>query len=427
VNLTIRVATEDFTPLTERVDKTVRPWIPRGTLTAEVSVAGPPAALQLSGRAEFAASSFKLPDPLPVATHLRLSARLDSAGIAIERLDGELGQGPFWISGRWDCLLPGKPLSLWVTAQDALVVDDPLARLRVKPDAMLTWSESHGLKLTGRAEVPLLIYHREFSTTTPGARSAVRQVSAPRLRLIPVESGGFLIPGIEGLEALELDLKVMTTGEVRIENSVLGVLLTVDGHLGGTASEPALSGVIRSRPNRGEVKLAPGTFLRIESAEIHLPEEPGRPATVSFHGRVGTGEGAIQVVVEGPTDAPTLTLKSDPPQPQKDLLARLAFGVAPGAVSGETGAATLAMVLYGQMQDEWPSADRKEGFFDRIRPTVIPGDTTQHRVPWELPPTANMKSTSLRTEYVYNSYFSIIGETNREGDVGGDVKLRIRF
>ena len=226
---------------------------------------------------------------------------------------------------------------------------------------------------------------------------------------------------------LELDLKLTTPGEVRIENSVVGVLVSVDGHLGGTASDPALSGTIQSRPQRGEVKLAPGTFMRIESAEAQLPEEAGRPANVRFHGRVGTGEGAIQVLVEGPMDSPSLTLKSDPPQPQKDLLARLAFGVAPGAVSGETGAATLALYLYGQATDEWPSADRKEGFFAKFRPTVIPGDTTQHHLPWELPPTANMRSTSLRTEYVYNHYFSIIGETNREGDVGGDVKLRIRF
>ena len=48
-------------------------------------------------------------------------------------------------------------------------------------------------------------------------------------------------------------------------------------------------------------------------------------------------------------------------------------------------------------------------------------------LPWELPPTGTLRSTSLRTEYVYNHYFSIIAETNREGDVGGDLKLRIRF
>jgi hypothetical protein len=90
--------------------------------------------------------------------------------------------------------------------------------------------------------------------------------------------------------------------------------------------------------------------------------------------------------------------------------------------------AAVAIYLYGQAKEDWPSADRKEGFFDRFRPTVVAGETTlQRRVPWELPPAGTMRSTSLRTEYVYNAYFSIVGETNREGDVAGDLKLRIRF
>jgi len=428
VDVTLRISTDDFTPLLDRMDKKARVWVPRGGLSAEVSVSGPLDKLQLSGRAEFAALSFKPPDPLPMATDLRLSARLDSGGVTIDMLDGILGQGPFWASGRWDWMQPGRPMTLWVTAQDALVVDDPLARLRVRPDALLTWEEKKGLRLTGRVEVPLLIYHREFGASTMGSRGTARAVTAPKLRLIPAESGGFLIPGIEGLEALDLDLKLTTPGEVRIENSVVGILLSVEGHLGGTASDPALSGIIRSREHRGEVKLAPGTFLRIDTAQVNLPEEAGRAATVAFHGHVGAGEGAIQVVVEGPMDGPSLSLKSDPPQPQKDLLARLAFGIAPGAVSGETGVATLALYIYEQAQDDWPNADRKEGFLDKIRPSVIPGDSSQtRRVPWELPPTGTLKSTSLRTEYVYNYYFSIIAETNREGDVGGDLKLKIRF
>jgi hypothetical protein len=429
IDLTLRVATDDFTPLLERVNTPVRAWIPHGGLTAQVYLTGPLESPRLGGRAEFFALKFKPPDPLPLATDIRLSARLDESGVVIEMADGLLGKGPFWASGSWNCFEPNQPLTLWVTGQDVLVVDDPLARLRVRPDALLTWDARRGLKLSGRLEVPLLIYHREFGAATPGVHGATRQVAAPRLRLIPAETGGFLIPGIgEGLEALELDLKLSTPGEVRIENSTAGILVSVDGQLTGTATDPALSGRIRSRPNRGEVKLAPGTFMRIESAEAWLPEEAGRPPTVTFHGRVGTGEGAIQINVEGPLDNPSLSLKSDPPMSQKDLLGRLAFGIAPGAVSGETGVATLAVYLYDQAKDDWPNADRREGFFDRIRPTVIPGDSSQQRrVPWELPPTGTLRSTSLRTEYVYNYYFSIIGETNREGDVGGDLKLKIRF
>jgi len=427
VGITVRVVSRDFTPLLDRMLPQTRIWIPRGELSVEMNLAGPLGKAVLTGRADFYAESWRPPAPLPEATALRMVARLDEAGVVVDMADGLLGKAPFWASGRWDLFRPGKPLNLWVTAQQALVVDDPLVRLRVTPDAELTWAEGKSLKLTGRLEVPLVIYHREFSAAVPGGRTAARQVATPRLRLIPAESGGFLIPGIEGLDMLEIDLRVKSTGEVRIENSVVGVLVSVDGQLGGTPTEPALSGTIRSRERRGEVKLAPGVFMRIESAEAFLPEAPGRSPTIQFQGRVGTGEGAIQILVNGPMESPSLALKSDPPMPQKDLLSRLAFGLGTGTVSGETGVATLAVLLYEQAQNKWPDADSKESFLDRLRPSVIPGESTQRRVPWELPPTGTVRSTSLRTEYVYNSYFSIIAETNREGDVGGDLKFRIRF
>jgi hypothetical protein len=427
VDLSVRLQTDDLSPLLDRLSRQARAWIPPGRLAAEIALRGPPSKLELTGRAEFTAPRFKPPPPLAEALDLRVVARLDPDGVAIEATDGVLGQGPFWASGRWDAFRPGRPLSLWMTAWDALVVDDPLARLRVKPDVVLTWSENHPVKVAGRVEIPLAIYHREFSANTPGARTA-RTVSPPRLRLVPGESGGFIIPGIEGLEAVEIDLQFVTTGEFRIENSVVGVLLRAEGQLTGTAAEPALSGVIRSMERRGEVKLARGNFLRIESLEALLPEDIGRNPTIRFQGRVGSGEGAIVVDVEGPFDNPSLVLKSEPPLPQKDLLARLAFGQGQGAVTNETGVVTLAIYLIEQTQESWPSADRKETFFNRIRPVVVPGETSQQRrVPWELPPAGTLRSTSLRTEYVYNSFFSIVAETNREGDVGGDLKLRIRF
>ncbi|HVE39589.1 MAG TPA: translocation/assembly module TamB domain-containing protein [Planctomycetota bacterium] len=428
LDLSLRLLTDDLTPFLDRLTPQARIWIPHGGLAVEVALRGPASKPTLSGRAEFSALTWKPPPPLGEARDIRVSARLDADGIAFDMVDGLLGQGPFWASGRWDAFRPGTPLSLWITGRDALAVADPLARLRVKPDVMLTWTQGDYVRLSGRVEIPLAIYHREFAAATPGGtRVVTRQVAPPRLRLIPGESGGFLIPGIEGLEGLELDLRFETTGEFRIENSVAGVLLHAEGQIGGTAAEPALSGVIRSLPRHGEVKLAPGNFLRVDFAEAVLPEELGRVPTIRFEGSVGVGEGTIQVRVEGPLDNPALTLKSDPPQPQKDLLGRLAFGLGTGSFSSETGVATLAVYIYSQAQDDWPSADRKEGIFDRFRPQVVaPYDQTR-RKPWELPPQGTLRSTALRTEYVLNTYFSIIAETNREGDVGGDLKLRIRF
>jgi autotransporter translocation and assembly factor TamB len=428
LDLSLVLLTDDLSPFLDKMTPQARIWIPHGGLAVEVALRGPLSKPALTGRAEFSTPLWKPPAPLPEAQDIRVVARLDADGIAFDMVDGLLGKGPFWASGRWDAFRPGTPFFLWITGRDALAIADPLARMRVKPDVTLTWTQGDYVRLSGRVEIPLAIYHREFAAVTPGGtRVATRQVAAPRLRLIPGESGGFLIPGIEGLEGLELDLHVVTTGEFRIENSVAGVLLQAEGQLSGTAAEPAISGVVRTVQRHGEVKLAPGNFLRVDFGEAVLPEELGRVPTIRFEGHVGVGEGMIQVRVEGPLDNPALTLKSDPPQPQKDLLGKLAFGLGTGSFSSETGVATLAVYIYSQAQDDWPSADRKEGILERFRPQVVaPYDATK-RKPWELPPQGTARSTALRTEYVLNDYFSIIAETNREGDVGGDLKLRIRF
>lgn len=422
----IAIETDDLSPVLDLLPASVRPWLPRGRLTATVGVEGPLSKPEVTGAAEFAADRFRPPAPLAEAADLRVQARLDQDGLAVEAISGQLGQGPFRVSGRWDVLRPNLPLSLAVTGRDVLVVDDPLARLRVTPDVVLTWEEGRPLKLAGHVDIPLLIFHREVSATAPGSRP-VRSVEAPRLHLIPGEAGGYLVPGIEGLEMVQIDLQFATTGEARVENGVVGVLLHAEGELTGTATNPVLSGRIRSEERRGEIKLARGNFMRIESLEIVVPRKVGHLPSVRFNGKVGAGEGAIEVNVDGPLEHPQLILKSDPPQPQKDLLARLAFGLGTGAVSGETGIATVAVLLYSQTQDQWPSATRREGFFDRFRPSVVPGETNQQRPPWELPPQANLQSTSLRTEYEINSVFSIVAETNREGDVAGDLRVKIRF
>jgi len=47
--------------------------------------------------------------------------------------------------------------------------------------------------------------------------------------------------------------------------------------------------------------------------------------------------------------------------------------------------------------------------------------------PWELPTRGTARGTAVRTEYLLNEYFSIVAESDREANLSGDLKLRIRF
>src|SRR5581483_5762102 len=253
-------------------------------------------------------------------------------------------------------------------------------------------------------------------------------VAAPKVRLPAAPSGGVLVPlGIAAPWPVDLDLAILTSKPVRIENALVGTLLSADLHVGGTLAEPALSGTVESR--QGEVKLATGIVLRIDRLKVELPRRTGDFPSVYFKGHTGKGEGSITVTVAGPLEAPSLTLASDPPRKQEELIAALAFGRTTGDVGGEQALGMAAGKALAQVTDERPSADPKDGFWQRLDLGVTSEDAPDptKRLPWELPPTSSARGTILRTEYLLSPLFSVVVESDREANVSGDLKVRFHF
>ncbi len=428
LDLRLDVDSKDLAFVADRMSEATRPWLPPARGRARAVLTGTISQPSWSVELEASAPRWQPPAPLGAVDGLRVSASLDASGLDLRSVEGTLGLGAFRARGRWDLFAPKRPLSLKLAGRNLLALGTDLVRLRVNPEVELAWSEAAGARLSGRVEVPLFLFHREFGPPSASAADEGRELAPPRLLLSPAEEGGFFIPGLEGLTGLALDLEVVSAGDVRIENGVVAAILEGRGRLAGTAERPIVSGTLQVRRRKGEVKLGAGIFIRVDQAEAVLPADPGKSATVDFQGRSGIGDDAIQIRVFGPLSGPSLSLSSNPARPQKELLARLAFGQGPGAVSGTGAGGTAALRIFTELQEERPIAERKEGFFGRIKPTVVPGEVPgQRRVPWELPPAGTLRGTAIRTEYVYNSFLSVVAETNRAGDVAGDLKVRFRF
>jgi autotransporter translocation and assembly factor TamB len=363
-----------------------------------------------------------------VLTNLVVSGRLDERGVEFYALDGRLDHGPFRAIGRWDFRTERKEARLHLVGENVLVLSDRLGRVRVSPDVWVSGSAEAGWKVDGSAEFPSVLFYGELGDPQASREGQVKAAAAPRLRLPPAPGGGVLVPGgLEGGERVALDLQIRTTREARVENSALGALVRADLHLGGTLAAPSLSGSIGSR--RGEIKLATGVFLRIERLEVALPKEEGRSGTIYFKGRSGKGEGVITVVIAGPLDDPALTLSSNPPRKQEELLATLAFGMGPGEVSGQNALGTLAVKAFAQATDAWPKAEPAENLWSRLSLSTADESAldAEKRVPWQLPPTGSARGTIVRTEYLLNSFLSVVVESDREANVSGDLKVRFHF
>jgi hypothetical protein len=385
-----------------------------GYRTVDVDVAGPKIVLG--------------PPVASVLTDLVVRGRLDERGVELYTLDGRLDHGPFRAIGRWDFRTERKEARGHLVGENVLVLSDKLGRVRVSPDVWVSGSAEAGWKVDGSAELPSLVFYGELGDPQASRQGPVKAAAAPKLRLAPAPGGGFLIPsGLAGGERIALDLELRTTREARVENSALGALVRADLRLGGTLAAPSISGALAA--HRGEVKLATGVFLRIERLDVTLPQEEGHAGTIYFKGKSGKGAGAITVVISGPLDDPSLTLSSNPPRKQEELLATLAFGVAPGAVSGQDALGTLAVKVFEQATDAWPKAEPAESFWSRLSLSTADENAPdpEKRVPWQLPPTGSARGTIVRTEYLLNSFLSVVAESDREANVSGDLKVRFHF
>jgi len=418
---TVKLEVPSVEGFRSRLPEDIRPWIPGG----RVDFTGMFSKEASKVSARFSGDRYDFPDPVGVLTNYEIEAELTTTALLIRRLRGMLGGGPIEATGSVDLTASGAPLILQLKGKDLLVVTDALARIRINPDVKITVTAGPNVEIKGDVEVPLALYYTEFGPGAPEGGRRRDPASPFGLRLLPAEGGGFRIPGIRDLERVTLDVKVVSTGECRIENSTIGALVEGDVRLKGPASSPVASGT--ARVTKGQVRLTSGLFLKIQAGEVYLPSDPGREPFVRFEGSVGRFDREILVVITGPMARPTLRLQSNPPRSQEELIAMIAFGRTPGSLEGGDALGALTGKVVQIYADSWPDAEAQEGFLDRLAIDVV-GNTVERPVPpWELPTRGTARGTMVRTEYLLNEWLSIVGESDREANISGDLKLRLRF
>ncbi|MDP6957469.1 MAG: translocation/assembly module TamB domain-containing protein, partial [Planctomycetota bacterium] len=426
LNLSAHLEVPNFEPIFRHFPLPEDMEEPQGEATLQANVRGsilkPEARLQ----GEIRSDRSPLPPPLGELSNVHLKILYDGSRFQLVDGSGKMGGGPFHLSGEWITSEPNQPLRVRLRGEEILAVQEKLARIRIDPDIELRWNSEEGCKITGDVELPFGLYFHEFgpkSDIVP-VRTAEAVLAGVRLPFSP--DGGLTIPGIKGFGAIALDLNAKTTGECRIENSEIGILIDGDVRMRGTMEKPALSGTITSK--QGEFKLSSGIFLNINSARVDLPFVANEDGNIQFKGDIGQGEGRISVILNGPISLPRLNLQSYPPRPQQELLARVAFGQAPGALSGTGALGTLAVKVLEQISDDWPEADPEESLLGRLKLSIVDEETLSHRIsPWELPPIGTVQGTRVKTEYLLNSFLSVIAETDEDGNVSGDLKVRWNF
>jgi translocation and assembly module TamB len=287
-----------------------------GLLTAKLAVTGTVGAPQVDGDLEVTDGAYANGTTGTVLSDLTLAAHADERQIVIERFSATDGGSG---SLRGDGTVGIDPAARFPVD---LRVDMKEARLVRRDD--VDAAISGGLQLNGNATALTLA----GNLTVDRAEIRIPDQTGPSVAVIRVEEvgvDGAEIPSTsDGTSALPLtlDLVVDLPGRVFVRGRGLESEWQGKLRVTGTASDPRLVGELEVR--RGYVDFL-DRRLELREGVISFGGATPPDPTIRIEATASVTNLTVVLRIEGRALQPTLTLDSEPPLPQDEILARLLF------------------------------------------------------------------------------------------------------
>lgn len=249
-------------------------------------------------------------------------------------------------------------------------------------------------------------------------------------------------PKVEVSPLLNTNLNIHISGNIQVDNNIGKGPMRLDLLLKGTPIRPLLFGRIES--NEGQIFFRNNSF-RIVSASADF-FDPNRIYPV-FNVVADTELKGyrIHLSLSGPADRFLLSLSSDPPLSEADILALLTVGQPSKGLQGleaGVGASEAASFITGKLQDVLEERFRNIIGLDRFQvdpyvtrssvaggPRVTVGKSLLNGRLY-VTYSANIGTTEeqvLRLEYKLSMNVYLIGVRDEQGQIGGDMKFHFEF
>jgi hypothetical protein len=330
-----------------------------GRSAGEVALRGTWGSPEGHGALRVEEGEFRLAAGLPAFEDIDAAASFDRDLLTIAHCSGELGAGPFQVSGTVD-FSEGEPkVDFHVSGTELLLVQRP--DLRIRADASLDLEGPlSALRLAGTLETRDSRFSRDVDWFRVGGG---RRVRAPRrAELFSIEEGP--------LAAMVFDIAIRSRDPLTIRSNVARGGLRADLKLGGTGREPDLTGALFLDPTR---VMLPASTLDLRSGSVAMrradPLDPALDLQLSTRA-LGYD---VTIRVNGTYREPEVELSSAPPLPSEDILLLVIAGRPPGeGLAGESGAEAAETVFV------YLGRDLLSRFFDGDE-----GASVLERVEWQ--------------------------------------------
>jgi translocation and assembly module TamB len=247
---------------------------------------------------------------------------------------------------------------------------------------------------------------------------------------------------ITNLEKAGLNIRITGKDSMIIDNNVARATVSADMVLRGTIYRPALSGRLETRG--GTVFFRNNEFNILHaSADFADPKRLNPLITITADTLVKGYK--IKMNLEGQLDHFNMSLSSDPPLKEMDVLALLTVGQTTGGtrgIEGGIGAGEATSFVTGKLQDVVEERLRSltgldrfqvDPYVSRTTGMVEPRVTVSKRMLGDkvfvtfTSAVGSKEEQIVKLEYFMNKNLSLVGVRDERGITGGDVRLRFEF
>lgn len=249
---------------------------------------------------------------------------------------------------------------------------------------------------------------------------------------------------ISDFEKTELNIRVTGKDNILIDNNVARATVSADMVLRGTVYRPILFGRLESR--EGTLYFRNNEFRILHASAVFTNPHRIYPV-VEIASETIVKSYKIKMNLEGQIDHFNLTLSSDPPLKEMDILALLTVGQTGDELKGKglqggIGASEATSFVTGKLQDVVEERLRTITGLDRLQidpyvskttGSVEPRVTVSKRLLGEkmfVTYTTTLGSTEeqiIKLEYFLSKNISVVGVRDERGIVGGDIRFRFEF
>ena len=317
------------------------------------NIQGPWSDLGVTGTIEVIDGGLRVADPRIVVSSLNGALFLSQDTVTAHELRGRFNGGDLDIAGSLH--RSGLSLDGVLTLTGRQVAMNLPEGLRTEVDAEIDITLQGGeTTLDGTATIRRGDY-REPMSLTGGLLSAVdRRQDVRTIGLEPTTP----------IDAIQLDLRVVTAEDIVLDNNYLDAALTGDIRIGGTFGAPAVTGRVALLEG-GRIRVGTRTY-EVETGAIDLIDPTGIDPQLDIRARTRASSYDITLSITGGQDNLTTTLQSDPPLPESDIVSLLLTGQTLSEVSASPGTGARDQALGLVSSELLGSAGRRLGLDVRV-------------------------------------------------------------